>query len=63
MSAPVREGARIVFSDESGAELLYGEILQHTDAGGRVVRFWVGESDSGAGGGREEPRPPQNVCG
>ena len=37
----LREGARIVFSDESGAELLYGEILQRTDAGGRIVRFRV----------------------
>lgn len=64
----LREGARIVFSDESSAELLYGEILQHTDAGGRVVRFWVGEGDStegdvegGRGGGRDESRPHRTV--
>ncbi len=55
----LREGARIVFSDESGAELLHGEILQRTDAGGRIVRFWVGEGD--AGGGRDESRPYRTV--
>ena len=37
----LREGARIVFSDEHGAELLYGDILQRTDAGGRIVHFQV----------------------
>lgn len=37
----LHEGSRIVFSDEGGAELLRGEILQRTDAGGRIVRFWV----------------------
>ena len=41
----LHEGSRIVFSDESGAELLRGEILQRTDAGGRIVRFWVVGSD------------------
>ena len=41
----LREGSRIVFSDESGAELLRGEILQRTDAGGRIVRFWVNGRD------------------
>lgn len=35
----LREGSRIVFGDQSGAELLRGEILQRTDAGGRIVRF------------------------
>ena len=35
----LREGSRIAFSDESGAELLHAEILQRTDAGGRIVRF------------------------
>ncbi|HVB73749.1 MAG TPA: tRNA preQ1(34) S-adenosylmethionine ribosyltransferase-isomerase QueA [Ktedonobacteraceae bacterium] len=38
----LREGSRIVFGDESGAELLRAEILQSTDAGGRVVHFWSG---------------------
>jgi S-adenosylmethionine:tRNA ribosyltransferase-isomerase len=37
----LHEGSRIVFSDENGAELLRGEILQRTDAGGRIMRFWV----------------------
>jgi len=41
----LREGSRILFSDESGAELLRGEILQRTNAGGRIVRFWVNEPD------------------
>ena len=55
----LREGTRIVFSDESGAELLYGEILQRTDAGGRIVRFWVGEDN--AESGRDESRPYRSV--
>jgi S-adenosylmethionine:tRNA ribosyltransferase-isomerase len=37
----LREGSRIVFSDEDGAELLQAQILQRTDAGGRIVRFWA----------------------
>jgi S-adenosylmethionine:tRNA ribosyltransferase-isomerase len=37
----LREESRIVFSDESGASMLHGEILQRTDAGGRIVRFRV----------------------
>jgi S-adenosylmethionine:tRNA ribosyltransferase-isomerase len=41
----LREGSRIVFSNEYGAELLRGEILQRTDAGGRIVRFWVNGFD------------------
>jgi S-adenosylmethionine:tRNA ribosyltransferase-isomerase len=41
----LHEGSRIVFSDENGAELLHGEILQRTDAGGRIVRFWVNGTD------------------
>lgn len=48
----LHEGSRIVFSDESGAKLLYGEILQRTDAGGRIVRFRVDEVD-----GRDKSRP------
>ena len=55
----LREGARIVFSDESGAELLHGEILQATDAGGRIVRFWVGGGD--AEGGRDSSCPYRSV--
>ena len=60
----LREGARIVFSDENGAELLHGEILQRTDAGGRVVRFRVGEEgsgESGVGSGRDSSRPYRTV--
>lgn len=52
----LREGSRIVFSDQSGAELLRGEILQRTDAGGRIVRFWIG-----AESGRDESRPYRTV--
>ena len=37
----LREGSRIIFSDDSGAELLQAEILQRTGAGGRIVRLWV----------------------
>src|SRR5260370_21516699 len=37
----LREGSHIVFSDENGTELLQAEILQRTDAGGRIVRLWV----------------------
>src|SRR5712692_2421213 len=37
----LHEGSHIVFSDENGAELLQAEILQRTDAGGRIVRLWV----------------------
>lgn len=40
----LREGAHIVFGDE----MLHGEILQRTDAGGRVVRFWVAPNNVGA---------------
>ncbi|HEY6542971.1 MAG TPA: tRNA preQ1(34) S-adenosylmethionine ribosyltransferase-isomerase QueA [Ktedonobacteraceae bacterium] len=67
----LHEGSRIIFSDESGAELLHGEILHSTDAGGRIVRFWVGEGDGGEGGGsavesgreggRDESRPYRSV--
>ncbi len=52
----LHEGSRIVFSDASDAELLYGEILQRTDAGGRIVRFWVDEVD-----GRDLSRPYRTV--
>jgi S-adenosylmethionine:tRNA ribosyltransferase-isomerase len=41
----LREGSHIVFSDQKGAELLHAEILQRTDAGGRIVRFWVDGPD------------------
>jgi S-adenosylmethionine:tRNA ribosyltransferase-isomerase len=37
----LREGAHIVFGDETNREALHGEILQRTDAGGRIVRFWA----------------------
>ncbi len=64
----LREGSRIVFSDENGVEWLQGEILQRTEAGGRIVRFWVGGEDSGesgvesgAEGGRDLSRPYRTV--
>src|SRR5438309_2832611 len=48
----LHEGARLVFGDEANGEgeLLHAEILQRTEAGGRIVRFWVetNENDVGA---------------
>lgn len=38
----LRERSHLVFKDEAGRELLHAEILQRTEAGGRIVRFWVG---------------------
>ncbi len=35
----LHEGGRIIFSDSEGHAQLLGEILQRTDAGGRIVRF------------------------
>ena len=56
----LREGSRIVFGDESGmkqAVTLSAEILQHTEAGGRIVRFWVGDAESPAASqGQDESR-------
>ena len=41
----LREGDRVIFGDEAEPEtLLYGEILQRTDAGGRVVRLFTPEN-------------------
>ena len=38
----LRAGARMVFGDEDNAgAALHAEVLQHTEAGGRIVRFWV----------------------
>ena len=38
----LREGAHIVFGDEDNAGMvLHAEILQQTEAGGRIVCFWV----------------------
>jgi S-adenosylmethionine:tRNA ribosyltransferase-isomerase len=37
----LREGARIEFGSDPQQPVLIGEILQRTDAGGRIVRFWV----------------------
>jgi S-adenosylmethionine:tRNA ribosyltransferase-isomerase len=38
----LREGTRIVFGDEHGhGPMLQAEILHRTDAGGRIVRFWI----------------------
>src|SRR6266700_4507824 len=38
----LHEGDRIVFGDEDNAGMvLHAEILQRTEAGGRIVRFWV----------------------
>ena len=47
----LREGSRIVFGDDNGmkqAVTLCAEILQHTEAGGRIVRFWVRDAGSPA---------------
>ena len=38
----LREGGHIVFGNENDAgTILHAEILQRTEAGGRIVRFWV----------------------
>ena len=37
----LREGACLVFGNDNGGETLHAEILQRTEAGGRVVRFWI----------------------
>ncbi len=37
----LQEGARVIFGGEDGGAMLHAEIMQHTDAGGRIVRFWV----------------------
>jgi S-adenosylmethionine:tRNA ribosyltransferase-isomerase len=39
----LHESDRIVFSDGEGVTQLCGEILQRTDAGGRIVRFFLPE--------------------
>ena len=47
----LREGSRIVFGDENETKqqaALCAEILQHTEAGGRIVRFWVRDAESPA---------------
>src|SRR3984893_921931 len=48
----LHEGARLVFGDEANGEgeLLHAEILQRTEAGGRIVRFWVGTNENDVGG-------------
>ncbi len=47
----LHEGARLVFRDEANGEgeLLHAEILQRTEAGGRIVRFWVGTNENNVG--------------
>src|SRR6266851_7620391 len=56
----LRVGARIVFGDENGmkqAVTLSAEILQRTEAGGRIVRFWVRDAESPAAAqGHDESR-------
>lgn len=38
----LREGTRIVFQGEGGrTPILHAEIRQRTEAGGRIVRFWI----------------------
>ncbi len=46
----LREGSRIIFGDENGMKhaALCAEILQRTEAEGRIVRFWVGDAESPA---------------
>lgn len=47
----LREGARILFGEESGSgPLLEGEILERTEAGGRVVRLSLPDSAAVTGG-------------
>ncbi len=42
----LREGARIIFGDETSSRpVLEAEVLQRTEAGGRIVRFFVPVSD------------------
>jgi S-adenosylmethionine:tRNA ribosyltransferase-isomerase len=61
----LREGSRIVFGDENGmkqAVTLSAEILQRTEAGGRIVRFWVEDAESPAAAqGHDESRPHISV--
>src|SRR5947209_18151133 len=47
----LHEGARLVFGDEANGEgeLLHAEILQRTEAGGRIVRFWVETNENNVG--------------
>ena len=42
----LREGSQVVFGDESNEAVLHAEIMQRTDAGGRIVRFWVDDTIS-----------------
>jgi S-adenosylmethionine:tRNA ribosyltransferase-isomerase len=42
----LREGSHIVFEDESHTVCLEGEILERTEAGGRVIRFFVPGQDT-----------------
>lgn len=37
----LRKGLQVVFGDETNGTILHAEIMQRTDAGGRIVRFWV----------------------
>jgi S-adenosylmethionine:tRNA ribosyltransferase-isomerase len=37
----LREGAKIMFGDETNGATLHGEVMQRTEAGGRIVRFRV----------------------
>ena len=39
----LREGARIEFGEENAAPRLVGEVLERTDAGGRIVHFSIPE--------------------
>src|SRR5260370_10393443 len=61
----LREGSRIVFGAEDGmkqAVTLCAEILQHTEAGGRLGGFWGRGAESPAPApGQEESRPPLTV--
>src|SRR5213079_718359 len=54
----LHEGARLVFRDEANGEgeLLHAEILQRTEAGGRIVRFWVGTNENDVGAQFIAPR-------
>ncbi len=63
----LREGAHIVFGDFAHREMLRGRIMQRTEAGGRVVQFWVEKGfedisrSSAEGAGRDSSRPYDGV--
>ncbi len=53
----LREGARITFGDEGAAPKLVAEVLERTEAGGRIVHFSVPGHVSGGTGGVDTGDP------